>query len=418
MKSGKKGIIIKFLAAILVTSIFYLMFRPAAGGGEDIQGEVADTIPVQQDLIYGFPKDSFHVVESVIKPNQFLADILLQYKIPYPKIDQLVKETKEVFDIRKLAADHKYTLLCTNDSLPKAEYFIYEITKVDYVIFEIGEQVKAERKQKPVKVVERKLAGVIKSSLYQTMMEIGVNPVLASELADIYAWSIDFYRIQKNDAFKVVFEEKYVDGESVGIGEIKYAYFKHANEDFYAIYFEQDGIGDFYDQDNKSLRKAFLKAPLKYSRISSRYTMKRFHPVQKRYKAHLGTDYAAPTGTPIMSVSDGEIIAATYSKYNGNYVKIKHNATYTTQYLHMSKIKSGIKKGKRIRQGDVIGYVGQTGLATGPHLCYRFWKNGKQVDPYKEKMPASKPISDGNKKIYLDIKDRVMKDLEGINYSN
>jgi murein DD-endopeptidase MepM/ murein hydrolase activator NlpD len=242
--------------------------------------------------------------------------------------------------------------------------------------------------------------------------------MLASELSEIYAWSIDFYRIQKNDAFKVVFEERFVDGVSVGIGEIKYAYFKHRKEDNYAIWFEQDQIGDYYDQDNRSLRKAFLKAPLKFSRISSRYTKKRFHPVQKRFKAHLGTDYAAPTGTPIRTVADGTVIAAKYSKYNGNYVKVKHNGTYTTQYLHMSKIKSGIRKGKRVRQGDVIGYVGATGLATGPHLCYRFWKNGKQVDPYKQKMPASKPISKGNTEKYNEIKKRVIKELDDIKYMN
>ena len=418
MKQGKKGLVIKFLAAVLASCIFYVMFKGEGSTNEWEEVVFEDTVEVKPETIYGFEKDSFFVVEDKIKPNQFLADILLKYKIPYPKIDQLVRETKEVFDIRKLASNHKYTLLCTKDSLPKAQYFIYEITKVDYVVFEIGEKVTAYREKKPVEIVERRLGGVIKSSLYQTMTEIGVNPVLASELADIYAWSIDFYRIQKDDAFKVVFEEHFVDGVSVGIGNIKYAYFKHSNEDFYAIYFVQDEIGAYYDQDNRSLRKAFLKAPLKFSRISSRYTKKRFHPVQKRWKAHLGTDYAAPTGTPIMSVSDGVVVAATWGKYNGNYVKIKHNATYTTQYLHMSKIKSGIKKGVRVRQGDVIGYVGQTGLATGPHLCYRFWKNGKQVDPYKQKLPASKPIKDANKPTYEKIKAKVIEDLDGINYSN
>lgn len=416
----KKGVIIKVLAGILVLSLMYIMLKPSQDS--EINNEETslhlDSNQVETKLLYGFHPDSFYVVEDKIKANQFLADILLKYKIPYPKIDQLVKETKDVFDIRKLAADHKYTLLCTQDSLPKAQYFIYEITRTQYVIFEIGEKVTASRHRKPVKLVTKSVGGIIKNSLYQTMLDIGVNPMLASELSEIYAWSIDFYRIQKNDAFKVVFEERFVDGVSVGIGEIKYAYFKHRKEDNYAIWFEQDKIGDYYDQDNRSLRKAFLKAPLKFSRISSRYTKKRFHPVQKRYKAHLGTDYAAPTGTPIRTVADGTVIAAKYSKYNGNYVKVKHNGTYTTQYLHMSKIKSGIRKGKRVRQGDVIGYVGATGLATGPHLCYRFWKNGKQVDPYKQKMPASKPISKGNTEKYNEIKKRVIKELDDIKYMN
>lgn len=409
----------KLIFVIALGVIAFLLFRKEKKTEiqEELVEEALDSLQEESVKLYGFSLDSFVVVEDKIKSNQFLADILLKYKISYPQIDRLAKNTRDVFDVRKLAVGKKYAVLSYNDSIQKGKYFIYEINSIDYVVYDL-QNGSAEKYKKEVKTVEKAVGGVIKSSLYNTMVDIGVNPLLSNELADIYAWSIDFYRIQKGDYFKVVFEEQLVEDKSVGVGSIKYAYFKHFGDDFYAIYFEQDGIGDYYDQDNKSLRKAFLKAPLKYSRISSRYNPKRFHPVQKRWKAHLGTDYAAPTGTPIMTVADGEVIAAQYSKYNGNYVKVKHNGTYTTQYLHMSKIKSGIKKGKRVRQGDVIGYVGSTGLATGPHLCYRFWKNGKQVDPFREKMPASKPINPNNAQVYNQLKEKVMERLDALELTN
>lgn len=415
MSKAKKKIGI----VLLIGVIAYFLLKKENKEEEGFLNEVTtlDSLEKEEQKLYGFPIDSFIVFEEKLKPNQFLAEILLKHHIPYPQIDKIAKNSKEVFDIKRLAAGKQYAVLCNKDSLQKGRYFIYEINAIDYVVFDLTTAT-AEKHKKEVVTKLRSVGGVIKSSLYNTMYEIDVNPILSSELADIYAWSIDFYRVQKGDEFKVVYEEQFVEDKSVGIGNIKYAYFKHSNEDFYAIYFEQDDIGDYYDQENKSLRKAFLKAPLKFSRISSRYTKKRFHPVQKRWKAHLGTDYAAPTGTPIMSVADGTVIAAKYGKYNGNFVKIKHNGTYTTQYLHMSKIKSGIKKGIRVRQGDVIGYVGSTGLATGPHLCYRFWKNNKQVDPYKVKMPASKPINPNNISLYSKIKEKAIQDLNAIKILN
>jgi len=246
--------------------------------------------------------------------------------------------------------------------------------------------------QKDVIETRREVAGVITSSLYQTLIDIDCSAGLAMEMSEIYAWSIDFYRIQKGDRFKVIFTEKWVEDTRVGIGAIEACFFEHHKENFYAFPFEQDQVIDFFDENAKSLRKAFLKSPLKFGRISSSFTMRRYHPVQKRWKAHLGTDYAAPTGTPILAVGDGKVIEARYKKFNGNYVKIKHNGTYTTQYLHMSKFASGVRSGKFVRQGDIIGYVGSTGLATGPHVCFRFWKNGKQVNHRTQKLPASIPV--------------------------
>jgi murein DD-endopeptidase MepM/ murein hydrolase activator NlpD len=243
------------------------------------------------------------------------------------------------------------------------------------------------------------------------MQENDLNPVLALELADIYAWSIDFYQIQKGDQFKVYFSEKYVEDEYVGIDSIYAAIFTHRNVEFSAILFEQDGLTSYFDELGNSLQKAFLQTPVKFSRISSRYTKKRFHPVLKRNKAHLGTDYAAPTGTPIYTTGDGVITHASYTSGNGNYVKIRHNTVYTTQYLHMSKFAAGTKAGKAVKQGTVIGYVGSTGLATGPHVCYRFWKNGNQVDPYKEKIPPSFPVKEENKPVFEKKKNEVLQHL-------
>jgi murein DD-endopeptidase MepM/ murein hydrolase activator NlpD len=246
------------------------------------------------------------------------------------------------------------------------------------------------------------------------MLENEASPELVIKLSEIFAWQIDFYRIREGDHFKVIYEEEFVDNRSIGVKNILGAYFNYSDEEFFAIPFDQDSIPQFFDENGKSLRKAFLKAPLEYSRISSRYSLKRFHPVRKVYKAHLGTDYAAPTGTPIRSVGDGIVIEASYTGNNGRYVKIKHNSVYSTQYLHMSKFARRIKRGTKIKQGEVIGYVGSTGLATGPHLCFRFWKNGVQVNPLKEKIPSSHPVKPDLLDAYNKKKAEVLTELNSI----
>lgn len=355
--------------------------------------EAVDSITVEEcHEEFGIDLDGFHVEKGKIQPNQFLADILLPNGISYPEITKLAEKSKKIFDIRKLNAGKNYTLICSGDSAHRAQFFIYESSAVDFVVYDLRDTMSIYHGSRQVELEQREASGIIHSSLYQTLMDQDLSPALAMEMADIYAWSIDFYRIQKGDYFKVIYNVKMVEEEAVGIGEIKSAVFNHYDTSFYAFQFQQGEQSDYFDEDGNSLRKAFLQAPLKFSRMTSGYTQRRFHPVQKRWKAHLGTDYAAPTGTPIMSVGDGVIVEARYKKYNGNYVKVKHNGTYTTQYLHMSKIASGIRPGVRVKQGQTIGYVGSTGLATGPHVCFRFWKHGKQVDHRKEKIPPSEPI--------------------------
>jgi murein DD-endopeptidase MepM/ murein hydrolase activator NlpD len=381
--------------AIVAVNYYFSQKENIAVTEDDCTDEVFDSIPVLVE--YGIVADSFNIHKGKIAPKQFLSDILLKYGIPYPEIMKIREKTKGITNIRDMRAGHNYCILTTKDSIEKARYFIYEENSIDFVVFDLRNEYLVYRSQKESEITESVAEGVINSSLYQTIEENGLNPSLAANMADIFAWTIDFYRIQKGDRFKVLYDELFVEGKSIGVKKIKGVCFTHANTDYWAFYFEQDGIGDYFDQEAKGLKKAFLKSPLKFSRISSRYTMKRFHPVQQRWKAHLGTDYAAPTGTPIMAVGDGTVLEATHKAFNGNYVKIKHNNTYTTQYLHMSKIASGMKAGKHVRQGDVIGYVGSTGLATGPHVCFRFWKNGKQVDHLREKFPSSEPV----KKQYL-----------------
>jgi murein DD-endopeptidase MepM/ murein hydrolase activator NlpD len=373
----------------------------------NFSAEAADDFSEEEPFIepvyeFGLPIDSFFIVKDKIKPNQFLADILLKYKIPYSTIDKIVKSSKGIFDVRTIAVGKEYTVFCTNDSINRACYFVYQPSLTEYIVFDFGDSLNVYKEQKEVILEEREVAGEVTSSLYASMTKQGVSPKLAVELSEIYAWTIDFYRIQKGDHFKVIYDVKIVDGEVVGIGQIKAANFNHFGNDYYAYYFEQAGQGEYYDENGMSLRKAFLKAPLKFSKITSGYSLNRLHPVQKTNKPHYGTDYAAPTGTPIMTVGDGVVVEAQFKQHNGNYVKIRHNSTYTTQYLHMSKI--AVKKGQYVRQGQTIGYVGSTGLATGPHVCFRFWKNDKQVDHLKEKFPSAEPVKKEYKTLFEENK--------------
>lgn len=371
-----------------------------------------DTVASISKSFYGLDSSSFHVKRGRFGRNEFIATVLLENQLSYPEIQKLEEKARDVYPVNKIQANQQYTILCNKDSLQKAAYFIFETDPANYIVYDFTDSIAVYKGEKETEIRIRESAGIINSSLYQTIAENDMDILLAIELGDLYAWTVDFYRIQKGDYFKVIYEEKYVEGVRFGTGKIHAALFGHRGENFYAFRFKQDSIFDYYDENGNSLRKAFLKAPLKFSRISSRYTKKRFHPVQKRWKAHLGTDYAAPSGTPILSTGNGEVIASQYSQYNGNYVKIKHNSVYTTQYLHMSK--RAVNKGQRVKQGDVIGYVGSTGLATGPHVCYRFWKNGSQVDPYKQKLPASTPIHEDYRNQFFIKKDSLFDILDKI----
>ena len=341
---------------------------------------------------FGIVIDSLQIIESRIKRNEFLSDILAPYNVPYDKIHDLSKLSKKIFDVRKFGAGKAYTILFKEDSLKKATHFIYQPNAIDYVVIDFSDSVTMYAASKQIEIRERELLGEINTSLYIDLLASGGNADLVDRLVDVFAWQVDFFGIQKGDNYKIIFSEKYVDGEAVGIDQIKAAYFEHVGESFYGFHYDQGKGSDYFDSTGQNLRREFLKAPLSFTRISSRYTGRRYHPVQKRYKAHRGTDYAAPRGTPIKAAADGKIIAAKYHRFNGNFVKIQHNGNIATQYLHMNKIASGIRYGKKVKRGQIIGFVGSTGLASGPHLCYRFWKNGVQVDAMNVKLPPSEPI--------------------------
>ena len=390
----------------------------AEAAGEDLEASAqliaSDTVEQEPPKLYGISIESMTVIEDKVKRNQNISEILSGYNVSSQTIFDLANKSRDVFDVRKIAANKKYTLICEQDSMRTARALVYEHNPIEYVIFNLKDSVFVEKKARDVEVVERTAAGVIESNLSVTMQELGLSAALTDQFVDVFGWQLDFFGLQKGDKFKVIYEDKLVEGTSVGIGDIKAIYFQHYGNDYYAFNFDQGSGIDYFDEEGNSLRKALLKYPLEFTRISSRYSGSRYHPVQKRYKAHRGTDFAAPKGTPIRSVGDGIIVEAQFKSANGNYVKVKHNSTYTTQYLHMSKIASGIRPGTKVKQGQTIGYVGSTGLATGNHLCYRFWKNGVQVDALKVDLPPSEPIAEESKDEFFNVRDQFMEQLDAI----
>lgn len=344
-------------------------------------------------MAYGIDITDCRVITKRIKARQNLSDILTDQGVGYGAIMDLARKAAGVFDVRSLHPNRPYSLIMpTALDAHTPSYFIYEINQEEYVVFSLETPRSVALGRKPVTNTLRAIGGTIDASLWQSMVEHGGDPALISELSDIFAWSVDLHHLRDGDTYRVIFEEKRIDNRYIGIGRILAAVIRQGPEDHFAFYFDDGNQSGYFDEDGGSLEKAFLKAPVRYSRISSRFSRKRFHPVLKTVKAHLGTDYAAPVGTAVMSTADGTVVAASYDRNNGNYVKIRHNGTYTTQYLHLSRIAKKIRCGASVKQGRVIGYVGESGMATGPHLCYRFWKNGRQVDPLTTPLPASQHL--------------------------
>ena len=371
---------------------------------------------VEPTLMYGMVVDSLTLTEARVKRNQRFIDLLDGHYVSPEVMRQLNFVPRDLFDFRKIVSNKKYTLLSRNDSIKTLHAIIYEPNAIDFVIFHLEDSLVVEPCQRELMTVEKSVAGVIQSSLSQTIEELGITHELTNKFVDIFAWQVDFQRLQKGDRFKLIYEEQLVDDITIGIGTIKGVYFEHFDNGYYAIPFDQGEGLDYFDEQGNSLRKALLKYPIEFTRISSRYSRSRFHPVRKVFRAHLGTDFAAPTGTPIRSVGDGIVLEARYTANNGNYVKIRHNSTYTTQYLHMSKIAQGMKPGVRVRQGQNIGYVGSTGLANGSHLCYRFWRNGVQVDALRVDLPPSQPIKEESKLQFENQMNEVSARLETISF--
>ncbi len=406
--------ILFFSIVVLVFTYPYLQSSRAFVEEEAL--EEVDTIVVEPTILFGFIVDSLIVIEEKVKRNQNLASMLAKFNVDNETIHQLSEASKGVFDVRKILPDKPITFLCQQDSAQTLKAVIYEPSQVEYVVFNIEDSIHVSTVTKEITLVSRTASGVIQSSLAMTMIEQELSPVLTNEFADIFAWQIDFFHLYPDDKFKVIYKVEQVDGETIGIQSIVSAYFEHAGNDYYAFNYNQGSGIDFFDEDGNSLRKALLRYPVKFSRISSRYSGRRYHPVQKRYKAHRGTDFAAPKGTPIRTVGDGIIETSQFHKYNGNWVKVKHNGNYSTGYLHMSKIASGIRPGTKVKQGQIIGEVGKTGLAKGNHVCFRFWKNGVQIDAMKVDLPPSEPILPEHVDVFSKLKSEMQVALDTISF--
>lgn len=367
-----------------------------------------DTLPAPPSA-YGIPLDGFELERAQVKPGSTFSDLLSPHGIGAATVDSLVRAAAPVFNVNQIRAGHPIAFIYTDDTARTPVFFVYESDPVDHVVFDLR-GLTARMEKRPVHTAEKSISVAVTGALWNDLVDAGATPALAAKLSQVFAWTVDFYRIQKGDRFTMVYRENSVDGQPYGEPELLGVRYEGTDTCEAFLFREDKENGGYYDAKGKSLRKAFLQAPLKYSRISSGFTMRRFHPVQKRWKAHLGTDYAAPYGTPILATGDGTVERAGYSAGNGNYVKLHHNNTYETQYLHMRKIL--VKQGQHVTQGQVIGEVGSTGLATGPHVCYRFWKNGTQVDPRREVLPSAEPLAAADMPAFDRVRDGLMQRLD------
>lgn len=411
----------------LLSAFVALVSLFSCGGNGSGEEENKDSVFVKPPNIeYGFYLDSFQVIRDTVQPDWTMSHMFSKYGVSQVNINLAAQMAADsTVGLRYVKEGTPFIILAEiGDTSKKAQYCIYPKNVVEFIVFDFrGDSVFVEKREKETSVKEKILSGeIIKNSnltfaLDQQLKDINMTGEMAEFIAGVFAWTIDFFKLHPGDEFKVVYNEKSVEGTPYSIGDIKAAWFKHQGKEFFAFRYVIDSAAKqigYFDTAGKEMKRSFLMAPVKYSRISSGFTMKRFHPVQKRWKAHLGTDYAAPHGTPIMATGSGTVIAATYAGGNGNYVKIQHDETYATQYLHMSGFAPGIKKGVYVKQGDIIGYVGSTGLATGPHVCYRFWKNGEQIDHRAEKFPETVPMIDSLLPDYLEYIKPIKAQLDSM----
>ena len=408
-------------------SILLFVLLIVTSCGNDNQGDdessSSNTATSKPKIIheFGYTLNNYKVIKDTIKKGESFGIILDRHHVYYPKINAIAKKIKDTFDVRRIRAGIPYMILASKDTLEKAEVFIYKNSKASATIVDFKDStIIAYKYRKPIKIIEKEVAGKIYSTLSEAMDSLHLNPNLTYNVADIYAWTLDFGKLQRGDQFKLIYEEKFIDDSVfVGYGKVKAALFDHNNRDFYAYRFVPDSIKkipEYYDDQGNMLRSQFLRSPIKFQyRVSSRFNLRRKIAYYGRVKPHKGTDFAAKVGTPIMATANGKVTESRRKGGNGNYVKIRHNNTYSTQYLHMSRRK--VKRGQYVKQGDIIGYVGMTGNTSGPHVCYRFWKNGRQVDPFKQKLPAAKPLKKSLKPSYLKFIKPLEAQLDKIDFT-
>jgi murein DD-endopeptidase MepM/ murein hydrolase activator NlpD len=403
-------IVLSAIAALFLFSVIITFVRNKKAPMLSDEEIKPTEIPVNIKKEFGIPVDSFIVEDGKIKRNQIITDLLKSYSVSDAHINSLHVKGSDIIDFTNIKTGNKYTVFLSKDGSRKLRYLVYEHTPLEFFIFEDNDTLTITRKERQVVTVQKTASAVIDTSLWHTMKSHQLNPVLAMSLSEIYAWSIDFFALQKGDAFKVQYEEQYVDSISIGITKIYAAWFRHNGQEYYAIPFIQDNREEFFDLNGNSLKKAFLKAPLKFSRITSRFTNSRFHPVLKIYRPHHGVDYAAPYGTPVHAVGSGRILSAGFSGGAGRMVKIKHNGNFVTGYMHLSRLGQGIRAGASVAQGTIIGYVGSSGLSTGPHLDFRFWRNGQAINPLKVISPPTAPVRPLNRPLFETVR-RCYRDI-------
>ena len=404
---------LKFIQRIFLLLITILLLFSCQKDKE----EAIEVVKIKPKVIdFGFNLNEFNVVHDTLESGDTFSTVLDKQNLGTLQVHDIVTKIKDTFNVRIIRVGKPFTFLRTKDKKHKLQYFIYQPDKLNYYVVDLRDSIVAHKKTRPLSYKSRTIAGALNGSLSETLRNLKVDPSLATRIAIVYAWSIDFFKLKKGDEFALSFTERFInDTVYDGVDSLKAAYFVYKGKKIYAFPFSPDGSKgklQYYDEEGKTLKNFFLKAPLKFINITSRYTKNRFHPVQKTWKAHNGTDYAAPTGTPIMSTAAGVVEQAGYTTGNGNFVKVKHDKTYTTQYLHMSKIL--VKRGQRVTQGQVIGKVGSTGLATGPHVCYRFWKNGVQVDALRLNLPTSTPMEGNYKQAFLKQMMPLKRELDSV----
>jgi murein DD-endopeptidase MepM/ murein hydrolase activator NlpD len=408
---------LKFLSLSL-TIVFLLLFSCKNSVKEPfvIVSRPPDSLTINKPdstvFMYGIPSDSFNLLTGHIKRNGFLSQILLEHGITMEEIEKVIKNSVAVFDVRKIRSGNNYTLFCKKDSTARAGYLVYEHDPTTCYVFSFNDSLNITPYRKEIKKVIKYASATIETSLWDAMIAGGLHPSLVGGLSDIFAWSIDFFGLQKGDRFKVVYEEMSIDEKLLGVGRIYGAQFSGSGSTIYAIPFIQDDRESFFDEEGNSLQKAFLKAPLQYSRVSSRFTGSRLHPILRIRRPHYGVDYAAPIGTPVHSIGDGRVTQTSFEGGSGRMVRIVHNSVYSTAYMHLSRFGAGIVPGKIVKQGDIIGYVGTSGLSSGPHLDFRFYKNGSPVDPLKVEAPPVEPVSESNKVKFKKTKTVVLSLLD------
>jgi len=412
--SKKKQIIFSSLLGIVLLIVIFMPKEETTEPLDEI--EVTDSLEVKEITYkYGIPVDDYDVDYGIVKKNQSLSAILQKHGLPVREVHRLVEKSKDVFDVRKIRSDQAYAVFTTKDSVPVTSYFVYEIDPKSYVVFDLRGEYRVTMGKNPVEWRRNELHGVVESSLWLAMSKYNADPQLAVVLSNIFGWTIDFFGLQKEDEFRVIYEQEYVDGKSLLNFNVLGASFRHGDSTYYAVPFMQDGEVLYYNEKGNSLEGAFLKAPLDFFRISSRFSNSRFHPVLKRYRPHHGVDYAAPAGTPVYAVGSGKVIAKGYqANGGGNYLKVKHNSVYTSVYMHLSRFAKGIKVGSAVKQKEVIGYVGATGLATGPHLDFRVYENGKPINPLTIKSQPKKPVKQENIEQFKVVRDSVIRMLHAI----